>query len=406
MSSAICGRCAATASHLAPQRRGRLPVDNALLSAHFVLTRTRHSKIQIYSSSIQTAITRRHATSSASGKRNRPKPSPPPNPTTPNARSSSSNARKPASLTPTVNAPVSTLPAELNLPPSPTTATETLPKKLSRFVAFGRAYLAFYKTGLKNVYYNYKDSLPIRRALGLPAYIPTSPPPPEARGGNSPGATSFKTAIDALKISRADFQLVRRAAHDVRRMIPFGLLLIICGEFTPLIVAAVGDSVTPFTCRIPRQIEKTRIKRVEQKRCALKAVQGGLGSVKPIPPGSAEEMAWLAEQFGTREFASTASAEQVLRACSTFGLAKSHDRPSFLVPFVYRPRLLRWAEYLDLDDRLIVSCGGVRAMSADEVRIAVDERGGAGVGSDLGLEALEKEERRWLSEWLARRKIT
>lgn len=130
-------------------------------------------------------------------------------------------------------------------------------------------------------------------------------------------------------------------------------------------------------------------------------------TTKTVPAaGSVEEMRWLADQFATYEFATTASPEQVLRACAVFGLAKTHDRPSFLVPLVYRPRLVRWAEYLELDDRLIVNGGGVRAMSAAEVRIAVDERGGVNIGSGEGLGGSEKEERRWLSEWLVRRKIT
>jgi hypothetical protein len=250
----------------------------------------------------------------------------------------------------------------------------------------------------------------IRRSLGLPLYLPTSPPPAPSTGPGGTSGSAFHTAIDSFHISRADFQLVRRAAYDVRRMIPFTLLLIICGEFTPLVVLALGDAVTPFTCRVPKQIDKARMQRAQLKRSVLAAVQGGLGSATPISPGSAEEMTWLADNFGDPEFAATASGEQVLRACAVFGLAKSHERPQPLVPLIYRPRLQRWTEYLALDDRLIVRGGGVKAMSAEEVRIAVDERGGVGIGVAMSqrlahVSNAEKVEREWLEKWLKRRKM-
>jgi hypothetical protein len=275
----------------------------------------------------------------------------------------------------------------------------------------GRAYYTFYKTGLKNVYHNYRASLPIRRSLGLPVYLPTSPPPAPSTGPKGTSGAVFDTAVETLNISRADLQLVRRAAYDVRRMIPFTLILIVCGELTPLVVLALGNAVTPFTCRVPKQVDKERMEREKLKRLAFEAVQGGLGSATPIPPGSEEEMTWLADNFANAEFVATASAEQVLRACAVFGLTKSHDRPAFLVPLIYRPRLERWAEYLALDDRLIARGGGVKAMNAEEVRTAVEERGGFGVAGAVSQRSgdgwsAEREERQWLEQWLKRRKYT
>ncbi|KAJ5299368.1 hypothetical protein N7476_010925 [Penicillium atrosanguineum] len=74
-----------------------------------------------------------------------------------------------------IDAPASTLPAPLDLP-TVLPANAQTSDKLKRLVTIGRAYLAFYKTGLKNVYRNYRASLPLRASLGLPAYIPISPP--------------------------------------------------------------------------------------------------------------------------------------------------------------------------------------------------------------------------------------
>lgn len=122
------------------------------------------------------------------------------------------------------------------------------------------------------------------------------------------------------------------------------------------------------------------------------------------PMRDEDAMTWLAEQFGSREFAATASSEQVLRACAVFGLAKSHDASSALVSLIYRPRLRKWTEYLALDDELIVRGGGVDALNLKELRIAVEERGGF-VDLDLGGQRVEKAEREWLSRWLKRRKF-
>lgn len=361
---------------------------------------------------VSAEVTKRYASSSRKHKR-------PPTAAQPATRSASpSTSSTAASPLPAdaVNPPPSTLPAVLDIPP-PAAPNASAAVRLKRYVAVGRAYLSFYKTGLKNVYNNYRASLPLRRSLGLPTYLPSSVPPAEPSSSKTTGSgTAFDTAIDTLNLTRADFQLVRRAAYDMRRLIPFAFILLICGEMTPLVVLALGNAITPYTCRVPKQISKDRLTRLERKHAALAAHQAALGSVTRIPPGSDQEMDLLAGQYADINLVekskssspgSSLSAEQILRACAVFGLARSHLLPSFLVPVLYRPRLRRWAEYLDLDDRLIVRGGGVGAMSADEVRIAVDERGGVGVAAGMGDGwGAEREERRWLERWLARRGFT
>jgi hypothetical protein len=272
-------------------------------------------------------------------------------------------------------------------------------------ISTGRAFLNFYKVGLKNVYANQKVTRPMRTALGLPAFLPTSMPPARGRHGPSSSSTALIAQMDSLKMSRADFQLVRRSAYDIRRMIPFGLILLVCGEFTPLIVALVGNAVTPFVCRLPKQNDKTRKKRFELKRHALLATQWDQGSATPVPSGSEKELEWLAKNFGSRDFAVSSQASSVLRGCAAFGLVKSLNRPSWLVPLIYRPRLIRWAEYLELDDKMLVRGGGMKTLNAEEVRIAVEERGGVW-SDDAELDPADREarNREWLARWFAARK--
>lgn len=328
----------------------------------------------------------------------------------PKSPSSSSPTASPSShAIADVNPPASTRPADLNLPePLPSASTAD---KIKRFIAIGRAYLAFYKTGLKNVYHNYRDSLPIRRSLGVPAYIPTSLPSPSHGAISSSRKlaskskyTTFHNAMLSQNLTRSQFQLVHRAAHDVRRIIPFSILLIVCGELTPLVVLAMGDAITPFTCRVPKQIEKTRSRLASRKREAMRVHQARtVGSVTPPAPGSEEELQILATDFTSGEWIESASSEEILRACAVLGLAKTHTRWGGFVPFLYRPRLWRYAAYLGVDDELIRRGGGVQALDAIEVSIAVRERGGVDVA--LGKYGTEGEsvERRWLDKWLARR---
>ncbi|OQD76875.1 hypothetical protein PENDEC_c003G06967 [Penicillium decumbens] len=178
--------------------------------------------------------------------------------------SATSHAKQEPSTVPTppanqINAPQSTLPAPLDLPiVLPSTAQPI--DKVKRLVTIGRAYLTFYKTGLKNVYHNYRASLPLRKTLDLPAYIPISPPR-SSQNANPKG----------INMGRGQFQLVRRSARDVRRMIPFTLILLICGEFTPLIVPLFGSAITPATCRVPGQVAKEREVASKRKNAAMRA---------------------------------------------------------------------------------------------------------------------------------------
>ncbi|KAJ9615035.1 hypothetical protein H2200_001109 [Cladophialophora chaetospira] len=115
------------------------------------------------------------------------------------------------------------------------------------FYRLGRSYLAFYKTGFKNVWYNYKELRKIKQRV--------------ARGGRrledavkygSPRADDSKgNAVPVL--SRKDYQMALRTRHDLGKLVPFSIVFAICGEFTPLVILAIGSAAVPYTCRIPKQ---------------------------------------------------------------------------------------------------------------------------------------------------------
>ena len=328
------------------------------------------------------SVALRCLSTSAQRQSRRPAPSSPPPPTTNTISTPSKNE---------INAPISTLPIEL-ITPAPLHASAGVADKLKRYVEFGRTYLTFYKTGLKNVYRNYRASLPLRKQLGLPAYIPVSPPHTISHNPKKEQKES--------RLGRGQFQLVRRSARDVRRMIPFTMILIVCGEFTPLIIPIFGSAITPATCRVPSQVEKERVGSAKRKRAALES--GKL----PLKSDGTEQLHLLAKQFADPAWAASADPASVLRACAVFGLVKRHDKTAgtLLAGIIYRPRLARYVGYLAIDDGMIRAGGGVSAMNATEVRIAVEERGGVDICGTSDRKQAEKLERRWLEQWLAVKK--
>ena len=162
-------------------------------------------------------------------------------------------------LSPTLPHPqndlTSTRPAPLDLPNGPTRERDgsvALQNRVSYFYQLGKAYLKFYKTGFKHIWSNYKEYRPLwKRFYGL-----------DINGCIKYGSIP--------KISRREFQLYQRTAHDLKKLLPFGLVFAVCGEFTPLVITLLGTAVVPYTCRIPKQVEQNlqkvldRMRRVER----------------------------------------------------------------------------------------------------------------------------------------------
>jgi hypothetical protein len=54
-------------------------------------------------------------------------------------------------------------------------------------------------------------------------------------------------------ITRKDYLIALRTRHDLGKLVPFSIVFAICGEFTPLVILAIGSAAVPYTCRIPKQ---------------------------------------------------------------------------------------------------------------------------------------------------------
>jgi len=234
---------------------------------------------------------------------------------------------------PLLNAPPTTLPAPLVLPVrAPTT---NLPTHLYRL---GRAYLAFYKTGLKHVWANYKAARSLQSTV-IDAHA----------GGSLP------RAVAAGLLTRGDFQLLARSRRDVARIPLFALVFVACGEFTPLVVLALSG-VVPGTCWIPKQVQRKREKSEGRRRASFR------GLVAPLP--SNVGVVGLGR-------------EQLVHVSRSLGLHSAWWPEGWGLPpdGLLRTRVGRRAEYLEMDDRLIRSGGEVGEMEMEEVRMALEERG-------------------------------
>ncbi|KAG4421392.1 hypothetical protein IFR04_005451 [Cadophora malorum] len=247
----------------------------------------------------------------------------------------SSNKETTSSKQHPVNGPLTTLPAPLQTPTRQ--PSQSLPGYL---FALGKSYVAFYKTGIKNIYTNYKASQPLQSTI------------------DKNHSSSLAAAVKAGSLTRSEFQLLARNWHDVKRVPMFALVLLVCGEFTPLVVIAL-TSIVPWTCRIPKQIQSDRAKLEERRRISFRN---------------------LTAKFPEKGGIEALNRMQLLHISWSLGLSSSAwdylgGQLPGLPTGVLRRKVKRRVEYLEMDDRLIGRAGGVKDMDVEEVRMALVERG-------------------------------
>ncbi|KAK0517328.1 hypothetical protein JMJ35_000483 [Cladonia borealis] len=236
-----------------------------------------------------------------------------------------------------LNPPSTTHPPPLDLPSKD---PETPPYKY--YYRLGKAYATFYKTGLKAIWTNHKAV----RALNPPS--------------------DLLAAVRSDRLTRANFQLIHRSRADIRKIPPFILLWLVCGEFTPLVVYYVS-AIVPRTIWIPKQFEAARQKAEARRRAAREKTTTTETTRKltvSLLDGVESMQAEPKQQFYTC-------------VAQSYGLYPAWwDRlfGSLIPQWEVKRRLYDHAEYLDTDDFAIERDGGEGGLGREEVVRACEER--------------------------------
>ncbi|KAK6209032.1 hypothetical protein LQW54_006632 [Pestalotiopsis sp. IQ-011] len=246
--------------------------------------------------------------------------------TTPlDATSTSSATLDPdVALSSTLNPPASTRPPPLTIP------TRDPESSLFKYLfSVGKTYYGFYTSGLKAINTN-------RNLLKEVGHGLNAPP-------------SLKDAADTkVRPTRAAVLLRERTRHDLSRLPVFALVLMVFGEFTPLVVLAF-PKLTPYTCRIPKQIEKLRTNAQERRDASIRNIRHVTESsaLDKIAPGHVVRCLDLASRIWDKAGIDP-----------PFASAKASKAISRIVT----------------DDAMIRDGGGVNALEPDEVILACEDR--------------------------------
>ena len=251
-----------------------------------------------------------------------------------------------------LNPPITTLPPTLTSPNR--SDFESTPKYLFQL---GKAYLGFYKNGLKAIWTNRKllnEKLQQTPANERPSMLRPSVVPP-----------SF---------SRADWVLYWRVRHDVVRLPMFGLIMVVCGEFTAFVVLLV-DGVVPYTCRIPKQVAALRTKAEQRRKLAFNELENTY-THGVLSPGLTQRTA----------------RSHVLKTLHLAGAM--WDKVGFMPPGMWQLKGRYRMAFLEGDDKNLVNDGGPMGLDPEELKIACMERGVDILGKS------ESELRSRLGDWL------
>lgn len=227
-------------------------------------------------------------------------------------------------LSSTLNPPASTRPPPLNIPTRDPEAS-----LFSYLFSVGKTYYAFYRAGLKAINTNRKLLNEVSNHLDAPA--------------------SLKDSADTkVRPTRAAILLRERTRHDLSRLPVFGLILLVFGEFTPLVVLTF-PKLTPYTCRIPKQIEKLRSNAQERREASIRNIRHATetSALEKLAPGHIVRSLDLASSIW--------------------------DKAGVDHPFA-SAKAARAINRIVADDVMIRDGGGVNALEPDEVVLACEDR--------------------------------
>lgn len=268
-----------------------------------------------------------------------------------NHKSTGVTTQRPKAINTILNPPASTRPPPLQ-------AVEPQQSKPAYYLKLGKAYVTFFKDGVKAVVTNYK--LLSARVKSLPSG--------EAR------PSIFKPHYIPNSFSRADWVLLWRTRHDLIRLPAFALFLLVAGELTPIVVVFISG-ILPYTCRFPRE-QRISLEKAEQRR---QVAFDELESQYPrgaLSPGITRAVA----------------RQHILKSLDISG--GIWDRLGFTPPGLWDIKGKLRMAFLEVDDKRLVDDGGPLGLELEELRIACSDRGIDILGKSEG------ELRNRLGDWL------
>ncbi|OQO08086.1 hypothetical protein B0A48_06880 [Cryoendolithus antarcticus] len=264
-----------------------------------------------------------------------------------------------------VNPPLSTCPPPLDLP---IRGDEAGPVYWFRI---GRAYGGFYKAGLKAVWHNHKAASALKKRI-----FSDLKQQPRSRQWKS----IREDAVSQGLVTRAEYQLLERNAFDVGKLPIFGVLVLIFGEWLPLLVPFMPGAV-PGTCRIPKQVKGMREKAETRRRVSFRH---GVGAPEVENLGLDEAgkesggKSWpMARAKNIKKVLQKLRTDQLLHMSSSLDLHGSiWDRVQLPPPGVLlRRRVTDRLQSVTMDDQLLLRNGGIQKLSGQELALACEERG-------------------------------
>ncbi|KAE9978558.1 hypothetical protein BLS_000491 [Venturia inaequalis] len=282
-------------------------------------------------------------------------------------RLSSHSSRKPytptsnalASQTDKVNASSTSLPAPLDVP-----ERQQGQSTFSYVLKAGKTYVRFYVTGIKNIYYNYKVAKELKTKLEK-TQTPQLPPGPDRSNGKD--TRGGENAYAKFVLTRAELQFLRRSRFDMSRAPVFALLFAVVGEWLPLFVIFLTP-IVPYTCRIPRQVEKTRRALEETRR---KSFRGELDGYIPTPTRRGKN----GEGVKSLEECEKGQLMHISRSLGLHSRLWDYTKGFMPGSGILKYRVRKHLDYLAQDDALLVRDGGVQKLNQEEVMLACEQRG-------------------------------
>lgn len=266
----------------------------------------------------------------------------------------------------------------------------------------GHAYLAFYRSGISHVWQTFKHAKTLQAKAAM--------------------AMSRRKDADITDVlTRAEWQIVKRSRENAFRLPAMGILILLLGEFLPL-VALYVTPLLPETCRIPQQVKRETSKKENRRKDRLRRlgkdttglVSMGHSNAESLPSGHEVETVEGKSAQGTKDskMLSTAQAVQQARTdkFSLFELRSGsaqfdcHSRLwdwLYLTPpkWLLKHNVARTINYLRTDDALIQRDGGHQLLETQEIERVCMERGIDVLGKK------EDEIRQSLAAWYSVRKV-